>query len=1140
MLRPTVLTLCLVTGLCANEVTDRAQKYEEAGDSAAAKDVYAKALKAAPGDPELLNGYAQTLERYRDPGARDAYRKAAALYQSAGRLQDAAAAARRAVLLDVIAGDRAAAATDLAKYQELGGKGLAGFNSKTAGATDSRLQTIQIPGPLRSFARMAAISPTTDADDVLTALARNVVTNGYQASHSNDELDETEYLKLVQRYLAQARELAKLGGKEETIRIANCESTQTNDLLRVLGYRVRGECGGDLVLETVNAARAFITTDSGFPLAELEQALRTGKPFSYEYHPSKATILYSPEYWLSVREKTQGDFIDAFLGDPGLSRFYLGMSKLDPETADALKAGVPAARLRASASVLDFFGGNFEIRQGKAVLPGGARSAAAWAEIVGVSPDKGSEFFEKLMLKDDGWLASLYDSLARLSAGTQQAAVLEYLTEPARMKRYYNAIRGRITTPGPARPVFRSNTEMMLLTTRLHIDADGKAHIPGGIDSWRELFVKTPKAKYDAKLSKSAANWKDPEDVIEALFALCRKPVDNEPLKIFMALSDLDRNRTQPLKPETVQRMIHAWSIYGAQFTIFNDAPSLSDKTIVAWLDTAAAIDRSRDALFREDVVGTMQGLTGIWQIFCRQGSIPANKADEALAGVIAPFGTVKSDRELFDAGRAGLELLVKSAGEGGGSQAKAGVIQERMLALLAGGPRIDDSDARAELVQQEQHIFEAQRLLPADLLFELADNLETVPKGGKLNSQLAARLASRVGDIELPRNEMSQVEKTAVAFGYFPDRHVDDERKLNLRAIIDKAAKDPEKMKDLRGKLAPSLRDTIVGYNYLHYAPPGAQILITNPLFVRGHDFIGASGANHSWRTTEIHGTGWPSNAGGRLVGSLSGLPYALAEAEQNFLVPTKTQALIWGDLVPQMILTSRASRFWTVTPAQMHWVGLHMRLAEDAIAEAAVEPAVRDEVSRGIYRVANPSRAALVMRSIASGDAHSAIEALTPSEMYTMAEGIAESGGVAKSSPEMEEIAQFRTLIPAQVSQTAISRAWGTAKPTLANSYRPELLNLRTFPALMGYSSRIMAESWESNLLYWADVGDQTGVQPAQLNVLVPEWTEKVAERIFASHLEDWPALLRSLRSVGEELKIDPNQVTASNSERPGNPAP
>ena len=71
------------------------------------------------------------------------------------------------------------------------------------------------------------------------------------------------------------------------------------------------------------------------------------------------------------------------------------------------------------------------------------------------------------------------------------------------------------------------------------------------------------------------------------------------------------------------------------------------------------------------------------------------------------------------------------------------------------------------------------------------------------------------------------------------------------------------------------------------------------------------------------------------------------------------------------------------------------------------------------------------------------------------------------------------------------------------------------------MGYSSRIMAESWESNTLYWAALGDQMHVTPGQLNVLIPEWTEKVVERIFASHLEDWPALLRSLRTVGNDVR-------------------
>ena len=1105
--------LCVVTSLAANETVDRAHQLEDTGDSAGARQTYARAVAATPGDAETLTGYAAFLERYKDPQARDVYRRAAVAARQANRSAEAMAAARRAFLLDLVTGDKTGAEQDLATYRDLGGKDL---RMPEGPAGPRGFESITIPGPLRSFARMSALPPDISPADMLPALARNVVTNGYQAAHNNDQLEQTEYLKLVKRYIAQARELEKMAGADKFIRVASCESQQTAELLKVMGFRIRGGCGSELVLETVNAARAFITTDSGFPVAELEQALRTEKPFAYDYHSSSADVLYTTDYWVTAKEKAEGDFLDSFLGDPGLCRFYLGMSKLDPETAGALKANSTPTRLRSFASVLDFFGGNFEIRQGRAVVPGGARATPAWTELAGVGPEKGTEFFERLIIKDDGWLASLYDALSRIDGPTR-----DYLTEPTRMKRFYTAVRGRVTTPGPARPVFRSNGEMMLLTTRLHVDADGRAHIPGGLDVWKDLFGRNPRGKYDAKLSKASSSWKEPDDVLEAIFALCRKPVDNEPLKIFMALSDVDRNRAQPMAPATVSRLVKAWTIYGPQVSVFNDAPTVSDKTIVAWMDAAQAIDTVRDTSFRQELVGMMQGLTGVWQIFSRQGSIRAEKADEALAAVITPFGTmtgpaaatVRNSRELFDAGRNGITALLKAAG------ATAGTPQDHMLALLAGGPVADESSERTAIVRQEQRIFEAQKLLSLDLLFDLADNLNGVSKGEKLNAQLSQRLAARVGDIQLPRNSMSGAEKNAMAFGYWVDKHVDDERKVNFRALIDKAAKDPDKLKDIRGQLAPALRDTIVGFNYVHYAPPGAQILMTNPLFVRGHDFIGAVGSNHSWRTAELFGSGWPSNAGGRLVGSLVGLPYALAEAEQNFLVPTQTQALIWGDLVPQMLITARTPRFWTVTPAQIHWVGLNMRRAEGMLAEASADAGKREALGEVVNRVSSPYRAAVVMQRVAEGDAKAAIEALTPSELYSIA--VLGAGGGA-DDPQTAEIAHLKRMVPEQVSVQAISRAWGTPKPTLASSYRSELLNLRTFPTLMGYSSRIMAESWESNQLYWADVSDQMGIAPAQLNVLVPEWTQKVVERIFASHLEDWPALLRSLRSVGEELRL------------------
>ena len=109
----------------------------------------------------------------------------------------------------------------------------------------------------------------------------------------------------------------------------------------------------------------------------------------------------------------------------------------------------------------------------------------------------------------------------------------------------------------------------------------------------------------------------------------------------------------------------------------------------------------------------------------------------------------------------------------------------------------------------------------------------------------------------------MSSTEKNALGYGYWTEKHIENQRKLNLRAAIEKAANDPEKLKDIRGSLAPFLRDTLVGLNYMHYAPPGAQILHTNPVFVRSHDFIGFMGNNQTWKQTEVFGSGWPANAG-------------------------------------------------------------------------------------------------------------------------------------------------------------------------------------------------------------------------------------------------------------------------------------
>jgi hypothetical protein len=1104
---------CLDIALAAEDFTARAWQMESKGEAADARDYLRHAAQNGGVDAKLA--YAEFLDRHRDSAARDAYEK---VWDSA-RGEQRQLAARRLVLLDLIAGDRDRAEHHLENYRAAGGRDFA-LPQGAALAPEKRL-TIAIPGPLHSFSRMAALAPEISPDDVLPALARNIVTNGYQAAGTNDVLEQTEYLKLVVRYLSQARELEKLADASGAIKIETCDSSQTGELLRVLGYRMRGGCGSEVVLETLNASRAFLTIDSGFPLAELEQDLRTNRPFNYDYRPTQIPILYTQDYWLSAKDRQGQEFIDAFLSDPSLCRLYLGLSKLDPAASEELRRSTTVQRIRAYAHVLDFYGGMFQVRNGRAVVPGGARSERAWAELVGASPDKPGSFFEHLVMRDDGWLASYFDALLRISNNPANGPVQNYLTEPERLKRFYLAIRGKVTSPGPARPVFRSNTDMMLLTTRLRLDASGKPHIPGGLEVWRTLFVEHPSGsgKYDSKLSQAAADWKDPDDVIEALFGLCRKIVGNEPLKIFMALSDVDRHRQTPLDSKTADRLAREFRAFGAQYPIFAEASDISDNTINQFLDTAEGINQIRDLSLRSDAAGTLEALVGLWQIFCRQNSIAPADRDRPLASILTRFNKVKSESDVFDGGREGVQTLLAATHSPAGLAA-----QDRMLDLLAGTAESDTSDAHNQLVEDMIRIFEAQRLISLTSLFDLVDQLGSLAKGEKVNSALITKTAARISEIQLPRSSLSNVEKDSMSFGYWPEKHIETERKLNLRAFIDRAGGDPKKLDEVRSLMAPFLRDALIGLNYVHYAPPGAQVLYTNPLFVRSHDFVGLQGTNDTWNATQVLGNGWPTSAGGKLVGSLVGLPYALAEAEQNFLIPSREQALIWGDLVPQLLVTATIPRWWNVTPAQLHWVALHMDYAETLLAESALNAGRRQTVLDALGQYATPARVAQIGELLEQGRVNVVLDTVMPSELFAVARDLGTADASASNgadSPIAAEIRREAAESPLQLNYDVISRSFGTPKPTLANSYSPELLGLRTFPTLMGYSSRILAESWESNLLYYAALADQLYLAPGELNVLVPDWTRQTVERIFATNLEDWPALLRSLRLVGEDAR-------------------
>ena len=1075
---------------------EQVQQHEVSGDLAGARSLLQKDAETDSGSAQAL---AEFLCNHGDAGCHDAYGKWAALEADPAKKK---LALRQIVLLDFINGKTADFSADLKRYQDAGGTDLKTPPKRTL---PSGYSTISIAGPLSSFARMAALSTDLAPEELLPALARNVVTNGYEAS-GNESLQQTEYLRLLNRYIGQARELQTMAGSERKIVIPTCDSEQTGALLKILGYRMRGSCGADIVLETVNPTRAFLTVDSGFPLTPLEQDLRANRRFELPYAPTTIPVLYDAGYWSAASGKnTQAEFIDAFLSDPQLCRLYLGLSHLDRNTAEALRKQATPTRLKTFSHVLDFYGGMFQIRDGAAVVPG---SAKAWASMVGASPSNPGAFFDKLLAADDGWLASYFDSLSRIEGPT---AV--YLEQPERMKRFYDALRGKVTTPGPARPVFRSSTELMLLTTSLRIEANGQPHIPGNLDVWRNLFIKHPHGKYDGKLTRSAASWRSSDDLIEALFGLSRKSVENEPLRIFLALNDIDRGRAHPISVQMATQLVNSFRGFNAQYTLFSEIPTLSESSMEHYLDLMPETLRMRDLALRSDIAGSLQAEVELWRLLCRQGSIPANAQDATFSKLIQPFTQVKQEADLFDASRSGIDLLLSAA-----EPKSAGTRQERIMLLLVGKLHEGTPLSRADYFAR---VFDSQRLVALDSLFTAADKGTADPKAIKNISDQLKRLA----ETEPTRGSLSSEEKSTLAVGYWSEKHIDLERKLNVDSLL----KGTEK-KDTRTLLAPLLRDSLVGLLYCYYAPPGAQLLLTNPLLVRSHDFVGPESAPNMWRNTEVAGSGWPESAGGRLNGSLVSIPYAIAEAEQNFLTPKREQALIWADLVPQLIASVTINRWRDVSPDQLRWVALNVQRGKSLLAAAAMNSEVEPRVLESMRRFMPPGKVEWLQSKLQLEDFSHALAEVPTAVFYSIATDPS-LRDLAKDDSAQEIAVLASQGDKQQFSIAAISRAIGTPKPTLTHSLQPGLLYLRTFPALMGFSSRILAESWESNSFYYAALADEMGVPAAQLDNYIPEWNRAAIENIFATHLEDWPALLRSLDTLGQSVRQHGAQAVAMN---------
>jgi hypothetical protein len=355
--------------------------------------------------------------------------------------------------------------------------------------------------------------------------------------------------------------------------------------------------------------------------------------------------------------------------------------------------------------------------------------------------------------------------------------------------------------------------------------------------------------------------------------------------------------------------------------------------------------------------------------------------------------------------------------------------------------------------------------------------------------------------------------------------RHAELQVRTDLTRIL-KSPGNAAQFETARGQLTPFLRDTLVGLNYAYYEPPGAEVLHNNPLFVRSHDFssVSVQGFEQIWGVPELIGVGATAGGGAYLMGSLADLPYALASTEEDFIAPRNVQALIWKEVVPDLLVGAVLPRWWTVNRNEMHAAALYQRAGEELITAAGTDPDLREKVLAILSDRMNSLHMEHLQRALQSEEGAKKLAAHTlPSDAFYLAAEFrvkhpGEASARGQASRELDELAQKN---PGDADPRRLAAEFGAPHPVLVVTNSCTLLNMKPVSAFGGNASRLLAESWESNNLYWARLADEMGYSPVMLNVLVPALTRHMVSNIFASNIDDWPALLRAMETTGDEFR-------------------
>jgi tetratricopeptide (TPR) repeat protein len=970
-----------------------------------------------------------------------------------------------------------------------------------------------VPGGLDALSVIANVKQGTPPERFLAEFANQVVSNVCANYCAGDR-----YSTLVQSYFTTIADLERMG-KRDGNRVSvvlslngKDERNHAQDVLKLLGLQMHTEKGQirlDRGEKQSQNKKQDILAALAIDEVGLEEALQSGKSFTFEILDEFAEVYPSARMWKdSFPKLDQSQFALMLLRNPLMARLYVGISRLDRRTLQALigNSGLFVFVGRPADSLLQY-GASFALEADHAAVPGGAAAGPIWSQLAGASTDRPGAFYHALLdQKSPGLLAYFY-ALSNLDQRHQAF----FTANLARTKRFYD-----LFATLPESQAFSSNedreTAFKELLRSVPLDDDGHVAFPGSPEVWTVAKGSASDDRHVAKMMKKVSRAATPEVEDEVLLHLLETrykshSVMNSELDNFLAIAGIDAHRATPLDEESALMLAQHYSDFSAAYPYFAELSAIDAAGFRSFFSLVDGVAR-QPLLERQLEMGQLNSLIE-WVVLIRRRRVIDDAEAARLFAQICDRLAAANDEGARSLASIDLaQGIITDCGHGA-----AGRWDDILRTCLVGGSA-DRSAAREKdygviLDEQKAPSIDAVRAIV------VAANTALTPAGAAHTAVIAPDKAA-LPAAPLPAGvKVTGKEKEAVLL-YDPARAqklIEEWNQNAARSHQDqKTAQSAQKLAgELLGEMEPQVTLALAAPVYAYFFRSTDRVVAEDPLLLRKHRYFNfvLDGSAHSLVSESAFmatsdGLGSYFEGGFAQFGQASGLAAAAGWKQGGSGGSTA---------VAEEIAAIRSATWDQLVEADQRLVTLRILAAREWIVAAAQDAKLFTALSEETSGLLSLSRRADLLNGIEERDWAKAWSSITLPDLFRL------GGNYLRrfpSGPSASPVVAQLRLAEASNQGARLDILGGIPSHVLGCSHTHLVSDAPYEEYERLLIPTYLAERTAEFKLFLAYRADSVGVQPADL----PSVAERLAAKAFSSSqmtdYHDWRSLLSAYASI------------------------